>query len=90
MRIKAEQGTYPRRAPFGYCNDVETRGIELHQDKARIAKRVFELYVSARYSLVILSKAIRQETGTCNSKTNLHKMLTNPTSCLRGLSSAPW
>jgi site-specific DNA recombinase len=78
MRIKAEQGTYPGRAPFGYRNDKATRGIQLHPEKALIAKRVFELYVSARYSLVTLSKAIRQETGACISKTNLHKMITNP------------
>ena len=78
MQEKASQGTYPGRAPFGYRNDVGTRTIELHPEKARIAKRVFELYVSARYSLLTLSKAIQQETGVRISKTNLHKMLTNP------------
>src|SRR5271170_1400183 len=59
MREKAEQGTYPGRAPFGYCNHRTTRTIEPHPEKAVIAKRVFELYVSGRYSLLALSKAVR-------------------------------
>jgi DNA invertase Pin-like site-specific DNA recombinase len=42
MREKAEQGTYPGRAPFGYVNNRGTRGIELHSEKAAIAKYIFE------------------------------------------------
>ncbi len=78
MCEKASQGTYPGRPPFGYRNNKAERTIEIHPEKAVIARRVFELYVSGRYSLLALSKAIRQETGTYISKTNLHKMLTNP------------
>jgi site-specific DNA recombinase len=68
MRIKAEQGTYPGHPPFGYRNEVGTRGIELHPEKAHIAKRVFELYVSARHSLIALSKTMRQERARASQK----------------------
>ena len=78
MCEKASQGTYPGRPPFGYRNNKAERTIEIHPEKAVIARRVFELYVSGRYSLLALSKAVRQDTGTYISKTNLHKMLTNP------------
>ena len=78
MREKAEQGTYPGRAPFGYRNNTATRTIEIHRENADVARRVFELYASGRFSLLSLSKELRYVWGTCISKTNLHKMLTNP------------
>ena len=78
MSEKASQGTYPGRAPFGYRNNIATRTIEIHPEKGAIARRVFEMYASGRFSLLALSKELRHVTGTCISKTNLHKMLTNP------------
>jgi DNA invertase Pin-like site-specific DNA recombinase len=78
MEEKASEGTYPGRAPFGYRNNGGTRTIEIHPENGPIAKRVFELYGGARLSLLTLSKAVREETGTYISKTNLHKMLMNP------------
>jgi site-specific DNA recombinase len=77
MAEKASQGVYPGRPPFGYRNNMGTRSIEVHPDKSAIARRVFELYATGRFSLLSLSKELRQVTGTCISKTNLHKMLTN-------------
>ena len=78
MCEKASQGTYPGRAPFGYRNNAAARSIEIHPEKATIARRVFEMYASGRYSLLALSKELQHVTGTCISKANLHKMLTNP------------
>ena len=78
MNEKASQGTYPGRPPFGYRNNVGARTIEINPQKAPIAKHVFELYASGRYSLLALSKELRHVHGTYISKTNLHKMLTNP------------
>ena len=78
MYEKAAQGTYPARAPFGYRNNRETRGIDVHPENAPIAKRVFELYVGARHSLSNLSKELKKETGVRISKANVHQMLTNP------------
>jgi site-specific DNA recombinase len=78
MFEKAEQGTYPGRAPFGYVNNKGTRNIEVHPEKSIVAKYVFEQYATGRYSLLLLSKHVRDRWGTCISKTNLHKMLLNP------------
>ena len=78
MCEKASQGTYPGRAPFGYRNNIAARTIEIHPEKGAIARRVFEMYASGRYSLLALSKELLYVTGTSISKTNLHKMLTNP------------
>ena len=78
MCEKASQGTYPGRAPYGYNNNTATRTIEIHPEKGPIAKLVFEMYASGRYSLLGLSKELRHVQGMCLSKTNLHKMLTNP------------
>jgi DNA invertase Pin-like site-specific DNA recombinase len=78
MSEKASQGTYPGRAPFGYRNNVAARTIEIHPEKSAIAQHVFEMYASGQYSLLALSKEVRHVQGTYISKTNLHKMLTNP------------
>jgi len=78
MQEKAEQGTYPGRAPFGYRNDSGTRAIEIHPEKSAIAQYVFEHYAAGRHSLLALSREVRQTWGVRISKTNLHKMLTNP------------
>ena len=78
MREKAEQGMYPGRAPFGYRNNKASRTIEIHPEKSIIAKRVFEMYASGRYSLLALSKELWNVTGIRISKANLHQILTNP------------
>jgi site-specific DNA recombinase len=78
MREKAEQGTYPGRAPYGYINNKGTRTIEVHPQKAEIATYVFERYATGQYSLLTLSKDVRHSRGVRISKTNLHKMLINP------------
>jgi site-specific DNA recombinase len=78
MREKAEQGIYPGRAPYGYINNKGTRAIEIHPQNAEIARYVFERYGTGQYSLLALSKDVRHVWGVRISKTNLHKMLSNP------------
>ena len=78
MCEKAEQGTYPGRAPFGYLNNKGTREIEIHPEKSALAVQAFELFASGKYSLMGLSKEIKRVWGTRISKTNLHKMFMNP------------
>ncbi len=77
MLEKCSQGDYPGHAPFGYRNNKATRKVEVHPDKSVIAKRIFELYASGRYSLSTLLKELRNETGVSVSKSNLHKILIN-------------
>src|SRR5436190_4950261 len=45
-REKAAQGIYPGRPPLGYKNNKLTHTIEIDEEKAVIAKRVFELYAT--------------------------------------------
>jgi site-specific DNA recombinase len=78
MREKAEEGIYPGRAPFGYRNNKGIRAIEIHPGNSAIAVHAFELYASGKYSLLSLSKELQRVSGTRISKTNLHKMFTNP------------
>ncbi len=63
MQDEASQGVYPGRAPFGYGNNEGTRSIEIHREKSAIAQRVFELYVSGRYSFLTHWKLIRGRRG---------------------------
>ncbi len=78
MSEKADQGTLPGRAPFGYRNRKDTRTIEIDPIKGPIAHRAYELYASGQHTLVTLSKELKRSFGMHISKTNLHKMLTNP------------
>jgi len=78
MREKAEQGTYPGRAPYGYINNKGTRAIDIHPQNAEIARYVFERYATGQLSLLGLSKDVRHVWSVRISKTNLHKMLLNP------------
>ncbi len=78
MRGKAETGVYPSRPPLGYKNDKPTGGIAVDPEKARIVRRMFELYATGEFSLARLVKAILQEFGCSLPKGYVHKLLMNP------------
>ncbi len=78
MREKAEQGIYPSRPPLGYRNNKLEHTIEVDPGKAPIAKKMFELYVSGRYSLTSLRIALKTEFGTDLAKGYLDRLLKNP------------
>jgi site-specific DNA recombinase len=78
MREKAEQGIYPSRPPLGYRNDKLERTIEIDPAKAPIAKRMFELYASGRFSLELVWKTLRLEFEVTLSKSHVEKLLKNP------------
>lgn len=50
MYEKAEQG-HPAKAPSGYKNNKETRGIDPHPTNAAHARLLFAMYASSKYSL---------------------------------------
>ena len=77
MREKAEQGIYPSRPPLGYRNNKIEHTIELDPPNVPIAKRIFELYATGKYSLASLRKAIQAEFGKKFQKGYLHKLLRN-------------
>src|SRR5579863_551885 len=78
MREKAEQGIYPSRPPLGYLNNKLQHTIEVDPAKAPIAKRMFELYASGKYSLATLRANIKDEFGQNLAKSYLERLLKNP------------
>jgi site-specific DNA recombinase len=78
MREKAEQGLYPGRAPFGYRNNPLTRAIDVNDERAPIARRIFELYGTGNHSLNSLRTTILEETGIRINRAYLETMLKNP------------
>ena len=78
MAEKASQGTYPGRPPFGYRNNRAARTIEIPPKRRESQGTCLNFSRSGRFSLLSLSKELRHVEGTYISKTNLHKMLTNP------------
>ena len=78
MREKAEQGIYPSRPPLGYLNNKLQHTIEVDPAKAPIAKRMFELYASGKYSLSALRANIKDEFGQNLAKSYLERLLKNP------------
>lgn len=77
MRKKAEQGIYPGRAPFGYCHNKTTPGIEVNPENADIVRRVFELCASGRYSIKSLAKEAQHMAGKRISEATLLRILKN-------------
>ena len=78
MREKAEQGIYPSRPPFGYLNNKLQHTIEVDPAKAPLAKRMFGLYATGKYSLSTLRAKIEDEFGQNLAKGYLERLLKNP------------
>lgn len=78
MREKAEQGIYPSRPPLGYQNNKLEHTIEVDSKKAPIARRMFELYASGKYSLGTLRKTLLVEFGCALAKGYIDRLLKNP------------
>ncbi|MHB1191279.1 MAG: recombinase family protein [Armatimonadota bacterium] len=86
MTEKAEQGIWPSCAPVGYIN-VECGGkryIQPDPVMAPMVIKLYEWYSSGNYSLLEVTKKIRNEglaehkTGAKVQKSLVHKILTNP------------
>ncbi len=78
MREKAEQGIYPSRPPLGYRNNKADHSIEVDPKKAPLARRMFELYATGKYSILQLRSAIMFEFGAKMAKGYLDRLLKNP------------
>jgi site-specific DNA recombinase len=78
MREKAEQGIYPSRPPLGYRNNKLEHTIEIDSAKARIARRMFDLYASGQHSLNSVRKVLKTEFGFWIAKGYLERLLRNP------------
>ena len=59
MTEKAEQGIWPSRAPLGYLNaklPSGKRGIVQDEDRAKLVRRLFEMYATGNFSLKQLTQ----------------------------------
>ena len=86
MTEKAEQGTWPSSAPFGYVNIVAEGGkrtIQPDSEIGPIIRRMFEWYVTGQYSARDITRMARDEglrsrkSGNVVPQSMIHKMLRN-------------
>lgn len=69
MREKVEQGGYPHKPPFGYMVDSSTTPHKIVPDptESLIIQKIFELYATGSYSILLLKEKISEE-GFGNKK----------------------
>src|SRR3990167_489083 len=75
LRQKCRRGEWPGMAPLGYINDQKTRTILLDKKKAKIVRKIFDLYVTGDYPL----KALANKFGKSSSR--IQSILKNPIYC---------
>ena len=84
MHEKASKGTPPGRAPIGYRNNKESRGIDIDPVQGPWIKKAFEWYASREFSLERLSRHLfgagftYQPSRPKIHPTTLEKVLKNP------------
>lgn len=82
-RQKVRRGEWIGMAPLGYVNNKQTRNIEVSPVKATIIKKMFEQYLTGKYSLVTLADylylhGLTNRNGKRIGKTTVHSILRNP------------
>jgi len=60
LRQKLRRGEYPGWAPLGYENDLRTHEIKLDPVKHKLVKRIFELYITNKYTLRDLANKLSE------------------------------
>ncbi|MBU1102494.1 recombinase family protein, partial [Patescibacteria group bacterium] len=60
LRQKLRRGEYPGWAPLGYLNDYKRHTIVIDKQKHKLVKRIFELYVTNKYTLKELADKFRK------------------------------
>lgn len=85
MLQKAEQGTWPSQAPFGYLNVSvgEKRTIEFDPERAGLLRNVFEWYAEGYRSLdevtqVAAGEGLTTRRGQPPTKSTIERVLKNP------------
>lgn len=81
---KVREGGYPRMAPVGYKNNLNTRTIEVDPEVAPTIIKLFEWFSTGKYSLVELRQKAKQEgyldnlTSYKASKSSIYRLIQNP------------
>src|SRR3989344_5217990 len=83
MYEKFAQGGYPRKAPLGYFNDKNSRGIVIDPSTSTHIIKLFELYATGNYSLerianTLYKDGLRTRTGKRVIKSSLHRIIQEP------------
>jgi site-specific DNA recombinase len=91
MQTKVQKGFWPTRAPIGYVNDRDTKTIVRDPERAHLIREIFEIYARGDLPLSELvqwtrTRGFSTRAGKPLSKSELHKLLTNPAYCGR----IPW
>ena len=88
MEEKASQGGWPTgRAPLGYLNDRETRGLVVDPLRAHFVRHAFTRYASGLVSLSALADELHDmglrhlRSGSKVHGSSLHVLLRNPVYC---------
>ncbi|GAG73977.1 unnamed protein product [marine sediment metagenome] len=89
IEYKLRNGEWIGKAPVGYLNSIDTstgkKTVVIDKQKAYLVKKAFELYSNGNYSIRQITKILKKEGLTNNTKANkplsnsqVHKMLQNP------------
>jgi len=82
-RTKLEQGGWPNKAPFGYRNDLATKGLVVYDEERAVIVRAFDLFATGRYALnevrkMLNSEGFRTASGTELNKSLIERIIKNP------------
>lgn len=81
---KLRMGQYPHKAPLGYKNITLPDGkkdIVPDEYKSEIVKKIFEWYASGSYSILLISKKLKEDYGLKLNKGYVAILLENPFYC---------
>lgn len=81
---KVRMGQYPHKAPFGYKNITMPDGskdIVPDEFKSAIVKKIFEWYASGAYSILLISRKLKDDYNIKLNKSYLAVLLENPFYC---------
>ncbi|MBA3066463.1 recombinase family protein, partial [bacterium] len=83
FRQKLRRGEWPRRAPFGYFNNRNTRNIEPDPLKARILQKAFKEFAEGKHNLTTMSDRLSfwgvvTKIGKKFGSHTIQRILTNP------------
>ncbi len=83
FRQKLRRGEWPRRAPFGYVNNRNTRNIEPDPVKARILQKAFKEFAEGKHNLTTIAARLSfwgvvSKSGKKFGNHTIKRILTNP------------
>ena len=55
-RQKLRNSVWPSKAPYGYLNNLKTRGIDVDEEKSKVVKKAFQLFAEGEKSFVEISQ----------------------------------